>query len=96
MKSSLIKDQLIFKESYCWSEIQESDPRISGSLTDTPFNSSEGYEVLYLINELMSIWKFDGKQYAKKIEKMIKCGITSEVMPQREVKNWIKKHWLDY
>ena len=96
MKYALLKDQLIFKEDYNWNEIQITDPRVSGSLTETPFTPSEGYEVLYLINELISIWKFDGEHYARKIEKMIKCGITDETTSQREVRDWIKFHWLDY
>ncbi len=96
MKYSLLKDKLIFQESYNWNKFHDSDPKISGPLTKTPFNPLEGYEVLYLINELMSIWKFDGAQYAIKLEKMIKCGITSEAMHQREVRDWVKVHWLDY
>ena len=96
MKYSLLKGQLIFQEHYCWNKIHDTDPRVSGPLTKTQFNPSEGYEVLYLINELMSIWKFSDKQHAKKLEKMIKCGVTSKTMPQREVRDWIKKHWLDY
>jgi hypothetical protein len=96
VKYTLLKDQLIFKEGYNWNEIQITDPRVSGSLTETPFNPSEGYEILYLINELISTWKFDGEQYARKLEKMIKCGVTGGAMNQKEVKDWIKAHWMDY
>ena len=96
MKNEFLKGQLIFKEDYNWNKIQITDPRVSGSLTETPFNPSEGYEVLYLINELISIRKFDGEHYARKIEKMIKCGVTGETTSQKEVKDWIKSHWLDY
>ena len=96
MKYSLLKGHLVFHNNYKWSLIHENDPRVSGPLSKTPFNPSEGYEVLYLINELMSIWKFDSEQYAIKLEKMIKCGITNKGMPQHEVRDWIKTHWLNY
>lgn len=96
MKYSLLKDKLIFQENYNWNKIEDNDPRVSGPLTNTPFNPLEGYEVLYLINELMSIWKFDGEPYAIKLEKMIKCGISKKGIPQLEVRDWIKTHWLNY
>lgn len=96
MKYSLSKDQLIFKNDYCWNETQKDDPRISGPITDTPFNPSEGFEVLYLVNALISTWKFDDKRYAIKLEKMIRCGVTGKSISQKEVKKWIKSHWLDY
>ena len=96
MKYVFLKDHLIFKADYQWNKFQENDPRISGPLNDTPLTPSEGYEVLYLINELISIWKFDGKRYAIKLEKMIKCGVSGGAMHQKEVKNWIKNHWMNY
>ena len=96
MKFELLKDQLLFKNDYLWNNFHEDDPRVSGPLTNTPFTPSEGYEVLYLINELISIWRFDGERYAIKLEKMIRCGLSCEAMHQKEVKAWIKTHWMNY
>ncbi len=96
MEPFLNKDQLLLQHLYQWSEIPEGDPRVSGSISDIPFNRLEGYEVLYLINELMNIWKFNEVRYARKLEKMIRFGLPEGSNTQQLAKSWIKEHWGNY
>lgn len=92
----LLKDQLLFKDHYQWPDIPANDPKISGELADVPFEPRDGNQVLYLINQLLLIWKFDEMKYARKVEKMIKAGIPYDIGSQLEAKAWIKENWTNY
>lgn len=96
MNLSLLKDQLVFKDFYRWNNIPDGDPRVSGELEHIPFEPEDGDQVLYFINKLLSIWSFDEMTYARKIEKMIKVGISKDIKTQIEAKNWIKDNWINY
>lgn len=96
MKISLLKDQLLFKDHYLWPDIPEDDPRVSGDLADVPFEPIDGNQVLYFINKLLAIWKFDEMKYARKVEKMIKVGLPQDIGSQKDAKSWIKDHWGNY
>lgn len=96
MNITLQQDQLLFKDHYQWPQLPEQDPRISGDLSETLFEPEDGNQVLYFINKLLAVWKFDEMKYARKIEKMIKVGLPENIGTQINAKAWIKDHWGNY
>lgn len=96
MNILLVKEQLLFKDHYHWSDIPEGDPRVSGDIECITFEPTDGSQVLYFINKLLTIWKFDEIKYARKIEKMIKLGLPNDIGTQINAKNWIKENWGSY
>lgn len=79
---------------YRWNTIEE-DSKISGVIDSTLFDRREGYEVLYLINELAKIWELEEKSLCLKIEKMINI-LSPEPRTQESVKKWIEDNWMRY
>lgn len=88
------KEDLKYK--YSWTTIGNDDPRIKGVPDSTMFNRHEGFEVIYLINKLAEIWKFEKKASCFKIEKMINDNLPSNVRSQKNVKQWIADNWEKY
>jgi len=79
---------------YRWNTIEESS-KISGVIDCTLFDRREGYEVLYLINELAKLWELEEKSLCLKIEKMINI-LSPEIRSQESVKKWIEDNWMRY
>jgi hypothetical protein len=88
------KLQMAYK-SYLWTNFEEEDPKISGKLDSTIFNKKEGYEMLYIIQKLIEIWKLEDRKSVRKLEKMIFKFLPDEIVKQEDVKNWVRNHW-DY
>ncbi len=82
---------LIYKD-YQWTSYINSDPKVSGSPDATLFNSSEGNEVVYLINNLMVLWDYQYSNTGNKIERLIHDKLPAELKSQEEVKNWIESN----
>jgi hypothetical protein len=76
---------------YKWSAYPSDDPRITGKPDSTLFNRNEGYEVLYLINKMVTT-----KAEGEKMEKMIRKYLPSDVRSQENVQEWIKANWNKY
>ena len=80
---------------YSWIHTKEDDPKLKGEPDHILLNRDEGYEVLYMINQLMSAWKLKQVITGQKIEKMIKEN-PSNLRSQQHVKLWIKENWNKY
>lgn len=81
------------KYSYSWTAYGNDDPEITGNPDSTLFNRKEGYEVLYLINKISSIYNLKQKKSGLKLEKMINEDLPSNVRSQENVKIWLKNNW---
>lgn len=80
-------------DDYKWTAYPDDDPKITGKPDSTRFNRHEGYEVLYLINKLAQIWEWKQLNSCKKLEKMIREELPSDVIMQDAVKSWLSKNW---
>lgn len=86
------KTDLIFQD-YKWTAFPSDDPKITGTPDSTLFNRHEGYEVLYLINKLASIWGLKQKGSGEKMETMIRKNLPSDIRSQANVRAWIHSNW---
>jgi hypothetical protein len=86
----------MFFTDYNWNEYSETDPHVSGELDDTSFDRTEGYEILYLVNNLMEEWGLDEKNAGQKIERMIRYHLPQAIATQIEIKVWLKQNWKFY
>lgn len=86
----------LISKDYVWNDYEEDDNRVSGALDNTPFDRTEGHEVLFMINSLMDIWGLDKTKNGQKIERMIKTYLPYELTSQIAVKDWIKQNWKFY
>jgi hypothetical protein len=82
--------------SYSWLALLPDDPKVSGTLDNTPFNRDEGYEVLYLINAFAAEFGLKQKDSGLKIERMIKNNLPASVRNQANVKSWLQDNWERY
>ncbi len=89
------KSTLIFND-YDWTARPDGDPKIAGSLDDTMFNRRNGYEVIYIINELMILWNFLHLREGQKMERMIRMKLPFNMVDQIAVKYWIYDNWTKY
>ena len=78
---------------YVWTTYRSDDPRISGIPDRTPFDRSEGMQMLYIINKMLDIHGLTLKQHALKIERMIQDHLPSYVRSQEEVMTWVLVNW---
>jgi hypothetical protein len=75
---------------YAWSAYPHNDPHINGKPDDTPFNRTEGNEVVYLVNRLMIQWDYRFANTGNKIEKLIHDKLPADILQQEEVQDWVK------
>lgn len=92
---NLINKSNMAYKSYSWKKLEEGDPKISGKLDYTLFDKKNGHEMLYILNELVRIWKLEDRHSIRKIETMIYKSLPKEKVEQEEIKNWIRDNW-DY
>ena len=52
MSVKILKSELQYK--YSWTAYGDDDPEVTGTPDSTMFSRREGYEVIYLINKLLS------------------------------------------
>ena len=85
-----LREDLVYQ--YNWTNGGENDPRLTGEPDGHLLNRNEGYEVLYMIQQMMVAWHIKTKSGGKKLEQMIKdCPV--EVRSQIEVKLWISYNY---
>lgn len=92
---NLISKSNMAYRSYSWKKFEEGDPKITGKLDATSFDKKNGYEMLYILNKLVEIWKLEDRHNIRKIETMIYKFLPEERNKQEEVKNWVRDNW-DY
>lgn len=88
------KLNMIYKD-YLWKNFEEGDPKVTGKLDSTLFDKREGYEMLYIIEKLVEIWKLEDRRSVRKLEKMIYKFLPDDKQKQEDVKNWVRDNW-DY
>ena len=80
------------KGTYTWSAESGDNPKLKGNPDHSLLNRKEGYEVLYMVQRLMDIWKFSTIESGQKIESKIH-SCPSDLHSQKNVQDWIQKNW---
>lgn len=83
------KRNLLFPD-YVWTRYEKNDPRIAGKPDDTVFERSEGNQVVYLINKLMSIWHYRFVNTGNKMERLIRDKMPEELRTQEAAQQWLQ------
>ena len=80
------------KNKYSWTSDGGDNPKLKGEPDASLLDRTEGYEVLYMIQKLMSKWDLKEIGSGHKIERLIhKCP--SNFRSQENIKNWIHTNW---
>ncbi len=87
------KSDLVYE--YSWEHTKADDPKLIGKPDSGLLNRNEGYEVLYMITQLMSDWDLKNVASGQKIEEMIRVH-PGDLRSQQHVKDWIKTNWKNY
>lgn len=97
------KNNLLFKDEYSWTTIAPDDPSIRGNTDNKMFNRREGYEVLYLINQvaeemkLRKLFSYYELQYSYyELEYMIRKRLPSNIRSRSKVKAWLKHDFKNF
>lgn len=80
----------LFYSDYKWTSYPQNDPHTSGKLDETSFNATEGNQVVFLINKLMTMWDYRFTSSGNKMEKLIREKLPDEVKTQHDVQIWLK------
>ena len=80
---------------YSWQHTREDDPKLRGAPDHSLLNRREGYEVLYMIGQLMEEWSLKNASDGRKIERMIRDHPAS-LRSQIHVRQWIYNNWDRY
>jgi len=84
--------------NYSWKANQENDnPRVTGFPDNILLDRNEGYEVLYLINQIAQRynWRPDNRVAGHKVEKMLRA-MPGNIRSRKEIFTWIVDNWPKY
>ena len=81
----------LFYGDYKWSVYPANDPHVNGKIDSTIFNRTEGNEIVYIINKLMTIWDYRFTTSGNKMEKLIHDQLPEYVSTQEAVQQWLKE-----
>ena len=74
-------------DHYTWDAASSDDPRVTGEPDSTLFNRQQGYEVLYMLNTVLSASAPITALH--KGEEMIRDELPSDKREQLDVKKWL-------
>jgi hypothetical protein len=80
------------KYRYSWSADGGDNPKLKGEPDSSLLDRTEGYEVLYMIQKLMTKWQLTTVESGQKIESLIH-QTPSNLRSQENVKNWVHQNW---
>lgn len=78
---------------YNWSENAGDNSRLRGEPDHSLFNRSEGYEVLYIINNILIKKGLTSIGSGNKAERLLREKLASKNYTQIEVISFFNKHW---
>lgn len=88
------KDDLQYE--YEWSTVGDDDPEEIGTPDSSLLNRTEGYEMLYFINNFMSDNDLKNENSFYKIERMINEYLPSNIRSHHNIEIWLKDNWKKY
>jgi hypothetical protein len=88
------KSDMVYTD-YNWNfEYAADDPKVSGNPDHTELDRLDGNQMLYFINKLSRLYKWQGviKDSYEKLEKAIRTQVPGSIKTQDEIKKWIEKN----
>jgi hypothetical protein len=89
----LISNTDLYYSDYSWTVINGDNPKVTGEPDNTLLNRKEGYEILYFINKFCEMYGLKQKQSARKVERMIREEVPSDIRSQNTIKDWLVNNW---
>jgi len=90
------KSQMVYQD-YKWQARADHDnPQIIGAQDHSELNRTEGYEMLYFMNNLAKTWNWNGNNLLSSfqhLERIIKEEVPSNIRTHSEIKSWISGHY---
>ncbi|TDV98032.1 hypothetical protein BDK62_10464 [Halomonas alkaliantarctica] len=77
-------------DHYDWTAAPSDDPHVTGEPDSTLFNRQQGYEVLYMLNMVLSASAPISALH--KGEKLIRDELPGDTRKQLDVKKWLDQH----
>ncbi|NCD68248.1 hypothetical protein [Mucilaginibacter agri] len=94
---SYLRSEMLYDDGdyYKWSARADHDNPYYIRGTDwSELNRTEGYEVLYFINHLGNKrWTNPSLATYRKIEKMIRLDVPSNIRTHKKIEDWITANW---
>ena len=90
------KNDLLFEDEYSWTTIASDNPLMRRSPDNKMFSRQEGYEVLYLINQVAQEMRLRETRSCQALELMIKNRLPSHIRNRSNVKDWLKQNFNKY
>lgn len=85
----------LYYKDYSWRAKQENDnPRITGSPDSDLLDRNEGYEVLYLINQIATNnnWVPDNGAAGHKVEHLLR-RMPGSIRSRSKIRVWLSENW---
>ena len=88
---------IFFKQSdleykYDWT-IKQDDPKLRGNPDHSLFNRHQGWEMLYFVNRFGILHNVSTVTAGKKVERMLRDHLPSDIRSQANVKQWVYDNW---
>jgi hypothetical protein len=90
------KKDLLFKDEYSWRAIAQDNPLMRRNPDNKMFSRKEGYEILYLINQVAQEMRLRETRSFQALELMIKTRLPSHIRNRSNVKDWLKQNFNKY
>lgn len=87
------RSNLKFKDNYSWEISKGDNPSIKGSPDNDLLNRTEGYEVLYFIQQFMKKQKTRSIRVGTKAEALIINYIPSHIRSRKDIEDWLIENW---
>lgn len=87
------KKNLKFNDQYSWEATKTDNPNIKGSPDNDLLNRTEGYEVLYFIQQFMKKQKTRSIKTGVKAEALIINYIPSHIRSRKDIEDWLIENW---
>ena len=92
------KSEMVY-DDYTWTNtFDNDDPAYIQAQDNSELNKTEGYEVLNFINSIHKGWGWPEHKhsYYKKMERMIRLHMPSDIRTRIEIRDWLAQEWLKH
>lgn len=79
--------------NYRWAARPKDNPNFRKGSDYRNLNRSEGYEILFAINEFLKLKGLTSITSGQKAEKLIKEKLPSRTYSHTELYKWLNEHW---
>lgn len=79
--------------TYRWTARPEDNPNFRKGSDYRNLNRSEGYEMLFVVNEFLKLKGLTSTASGQKVENLIKGKLPSRVFSHTELYSWLTSHW---